>query len=128
MTDDNELLRRFAQERSESAFSELVSRHLNLVYSAALRQVDGDQELARDVAQTVFIDLARKAKSVAGHESIPAWLYKSARYAASAVRRSETRRKNRELTVVMMAEQSSEPSADWPSIAPVLDDAISQLG
>ena len=64
MNDDAQLLRCYAEEGSESAFSELVSQHIDLVYSAALRQVGGDAHLAQDVAQTVFADLARKARTV----------------------------------------------------------------
>ena len=61
MTPDCELLRRYAGTKSEEAFAELVRRHVNLVYSAALRQVNGDAHLAQDVAQTVFTDLARQS-------------------------------------------------------------------
>ena len=61
MIDDSELLRRYAYERSESAFSELVQRKAGLVYSAALRQVGANASLAQEVSQSVFIDLARKA-------------------------------------------------------------------
>ena len=57
MTPDSELLRRYAGTKSEEAFAELVRRHINLVHSAALRQVNGDAHLAQDVAQTVFTDL-----------------------------------------------------------------------
>ena len=60
MSEDAELLRQYAQSGSETAFAELVSRHLPLVYAAALRQVRGDEALAKDVAQTVFIDLPAK--------------------------------------------------------------------
>jgi len=48
MTTDLELLRRYAQQRSEEAFAALVNRHLDLVYSAALRQVLSPQ-LAEEV-------------------------------------------------------------------------------
>jgi len=64
MTDDQELLREYAKTGSEKAIGELVSRHLPLVFSAALRQVGGDHELAEDVDQNVFIDLVRKARPV----------------------------------------------------------------
>jgi len=35
---DCDLLRRYAETQSEDAFAELVRRHVNLVYSAAMRQ------------------------------------------------------------------------------------------
>jgi DNA-directed RNA polymerase specialized sigma24 family protein len=66
MTDNDELLRQYAETGSEKAFAELVLRNLPLVYSAALRQVGGDEQLAKDVAQSVFTDLARKAASLRG--------------------------------------------------------------
>src|ERR1035437_5562021 len=79
MMSDSELLARFARSRSEDAFAELVRRHVNLVYSAALRQVGGDGHLAQDVAQTVFSDLARKAPALARRATLTGWLYTSAR-------------------------------------------------
>ena len=60
-TDHHELLQAYAQDHSESAFQELVQRYVDLVYSAAIRRVSGDRELAEDVTQEVFTDLARKA-------------------------------------------------------------------
>ena len=62
--DDKQLLGAYARERSEAAFGELVTRHIDFVYSAALRVVSGDSHLAQDVVQTVFIDLAREAGSL----------------------------------------------------------------
>jgi DNA-directed RNA polymerase specialized sigma24 family protein len=71
---DAELLRRYAEERSENVFGEFVQRHINLVYSAALRQVS-DPHLAQDVAQTVFVAVASKAATIARHPVPAAWLF-----------------------------------------------------
>src|SRR6266478_5579764 len=48
---DAQLLREYARTGSEPAFGELVSRHADLVCSAALRQVI-EPDCARDVAQS----------------------------------------------------------------------------
>ena len=76
MTDDEQLLLQYARERSESAFGELVTRHIDFVYSTALRVANGDSHMAQDVGQAVFIDLARKAGSLpdaqkSGNLSLP---------------------------------------------------------
>ncbi len=96
MTADAQLLRQYSEAGSEDAFAELVRRYLPLVYSAALRQVRGDEPLAKDVAQTVFIDLARKAASLVGRELLAGWLYASTRLAASNAIRMDHRRQFRE--------------------------------
>jgi len=126
MNDDAQLLRRYAEDGSESAFSEIVSRHIDLVYSAALRQVAGDTHLAQDVAQTVFADLARKARAVSRHGVLTGWLYQATRYAASKVVRTERRRATREKEAVAMQELSSE--ANWDDLRPLLDEAMGSLG
>jgi len=83
VNDDTQLLRRYAEEGFEPAFSELVARHINLVYSAALRQVGGDTHLAQDVTQTVFADLARKAGTISSRQVLTSWLYQATRFAAA---------------------------------------------
>src|SRR5215510_10082259 len=98
MLNDAELLRQYATTGSEEAFTELVSRHLSLVYSAALRQVQGDAHLAEDVGQTVFIDLSRKAAALARHPVLSGWLYVSTRMAAAKALRAQTRRQKWEKT------------------------------
>jgi DNA-directed RNA polymerase specialized sigma24 family protein len=65
MMGDEQLLHAYGRERSEAAFGELVARHIDFVYSTALRVVNGDSHLAQDVAQTVLIDPARKAGEAA---------------------------------------------------------------
>lgn len=130
MTDDAELLRRYAEERSEPAFAELVSRHLGFVYAAALRQLGGSVHRAEEVTQTVFIDLARKAAILAGRAEIVGWLYTSTHYAAAKLKRGEQRRQSREQEAHAMNEILADNSAaaDWDRLRPVLDDAMLELG
>ncbi len=126
MTSDSELLTQFARSRSEQAFAELVRRHVNLVYSAALRQVGGDAHLAEDVSQMVFSDLARKAPALARRPSLTGWLYTSARFAAAKVVRSEHRRRGRE-EEFMREPTEATPEANWEQIRPALDEMMHEL-
>ena len=125
MTDDAELLRRYATDRSEPAFAELVRRHLGFVYHAALRQCGGDAHRAEDVAQAVFTDLARKAHDLADRPVLAGWLYTSTRFAAAQAVRGEARRQTRERAAAMIPD---EPPANWERLQPVIDDALAALG
>ena len=127
MTPDSELLRRFAKTNSEDAFAELVKRHVNLVYSAALRQVGGDTHLAQDVAQTVFTDLARKATSLSRRESLTGWFYTSAHFAAAKIARTENRRRDREEKFMREPIHETAPEADWEKLRPTLDEVMHEL-
>jgi len=127
MTPDPELLRRFAKTNSEDAFAELVKRHVNLVYSAALRQVNGDAHLAQDVAQTVFADLARKATALSRRESLTGWLYTSAHFAAAKIARTENRRRDREEKFMREPIHETAPEADWGKLRPMLDEVMHEL-
>src|ERR1041385_6480078 len=101
MTEDQRLLREYVEQGSEAAFASLLERHVNLVYSAALRQVRSP-DLARDVVQQVFTDLARKAPAYTGHVSIAGWLHRATVYAASCFIRKELRRQAREEEAMKM--------------------------
>jgi protein-L-isoaspartate(D-aspartate) O-methyltransferase len=129
MTDDRELLRQYAEASSEDAFTELVRRHVPLVYSAALRQVHGDEAAAKDVTQSVFVDLAKKAASLLGRPLLASWLYTSTRFAASKVLRSEQRRLLRERAVAAMQEPAIQtgPERTWAELSPMLDEAMALL-
>src|SRR5471030_1660598 len=96
MAPDNLLLRRYAEEGEEEAFAELVRRYVDMVYSIALRLTQRDMALAQEVSQTVFTDLARKARVLAGHPTLSGWLYTSTRYAAHKALRGEQRRRQHE--------------------------------
>ncbi len=129
MHTDADLLRRYVEERSQAAFTELVQRHLRLVYAAALHRVGHDTHLAEDVAQTVFTDLARKAGSLRNRATLSGWLYVSTHHAAAAIVRGEQRRKVRETEAQTMQMLSSSPDAgpDWRTLRPILDEAVVQL-
>jgi RNA polymerase sigma factor (sigma-70 family) len=126
---DGELLQRYVRDHSESAFAELVARHINLVYSAALRQVHQNSHLAEDITQAVFTDLAGKAARLLSHTSLTGWLYTSTRFVAANLRRTEQRRTLREHTAYAMnvihAQPESQP--DWSQLSPLLDEAMHQL-
>ena len=129
MTSDGELLRRYAESKSEDAFAELVQRHLGLVYAAALRQVNGDSHLAQDVAQLVFADLARKADRLLGREALAGWLYTGAHYAAAKAVRAERRRHTCEQEGHAMQEllTNSGSNPDWETLCPILATAMHQI-
>jgi RNA polymerase sigma factor (sigma-70 family) len=127
---DAQLLREYTGEKSEPAFGEVVHRHADLVYSAALRQV-GSPDLAGEIAQRVFIDLARKARSLGGRlgadASLAGWLYRATHYAALNVLREERRRHALERQVMQEPHSTSESPPDWDNVSPLLDEAMSAL-
>ena len=127
MTPDNELLERYAKTGSEDAFAELVRRSIDLVYSAALRQVGGDAHLAQDVAQTVFADLARRAGSLSRRQTLTGWLYTSAHFAAAKIVRTETRRRDREERYMREPIHENASHSDWEKLRPALDAAMHEL-
>lgn len=129
MHDDIMLLREYARNQSEQAFETLVTRHVNLVYSAALRQV-GDASLAKEITQVVFILLARKAQSLSEKTILSGWLYRTARYVAADAQKAEQRRARREQEAFMQSttEDGTDQQTMWHELSPLLDQAMERLG
>src|SRR5690349_14131905 len=124
--EDHELLREYSERRTETAFAELVSRHVNLVYSTALRMV-GEPQFAQDVAQTVFIELARNPKSIRQPRALAGWLYRTTRFAAASALRTEQRRRQRENIALEMNVGDLNPEAAWQTLAPHIEEAMATL-
>ena len=124
---DGELLKAYSESASEEAFGQLTRQYINLVYSAALRQI-GNHAGAEEVTQVVFILLARKAATLDPKTILPAWLLRTTRFTALNYRQRESRRNQREQHAFCMNQpgQASEESP-WDQIAPFLDDALDQL-
>jgi len=122
---DLDLLREFTRDQSQHAFTALVQRHLDLVYCAALRQVRSSQ-LAEEVAQSVFTDLARNAGRLKPDTILTAWLYEVTRRTAINVVRGEARRQLREQIASEMNAMNASAS-DWTQIEPLLDEAMHAL-
>jgi RNA polymerase sigma factor (sigma-70 family) len=131
MGPDSDLLRLYIEQRSESAFAELVGRHLRMVHSCALRRVGGDSHLADDATQIVFNDLARKARHLVSRPTLSGWLYVSAQKTSAGIVRKERRRKARELKASELQIAPTPPEAadgaDWTILRPLLDLLILKL-
>jgi RNA polymerase sigma factor (sigma-70 family) len=128
MTASQQLLAEYVTNGSESAFRELVVRYLDLVFSTAVRLVGGDTHLAQDVAQTVFVDLARKACTLPRDVMVGGWLHRHTCFVASKIMRGERRRRFRERQAVAMNEQQDNSEANLAQVTPILDEVINQLG
>ena len=127
MTDSGKLLADYSTNGSEAAFRELVAAYLNLVHSTAFRLVGGDAHLAEDVAQMVFTNLARKARSLPAEVMLGGWLHRDTCFVAGKLMRGERRRRFREQRAAEMNSLQTHPEADPAALAPILDEAINQL-
>jgi RNA polymerase sigma factor (sigma-70 family) len=125
--DDMALVHEYAATQSERAFETLVSRHIHLVYSVALRQAR-DAHLAEEITQAVFIILARKAKTLGPRTILSGWLCRTARYACANTLTTQRRRQHREQEAYMQSHLNETESNAWMQIAPLLDAALGQLG
>src|SRR4051812_10805683 len=112
MNDDADLLRHYAKEGSDAAFTELVHRYVDLVYGAAMRRTGGDAQLSADIAQSVFIALARHARTLSLDTVLGAWLHTATRNAALKHMISEQRRRARETEALRLQESDAGTDRD----------------
>src|SRR5688572_31545459 len=120
---DRELLDAYVAEASEAAFAELVRRYVGLVYSAATRQV-GERQAAEDVAQAVFIVLARKCRTRRRDVVLGAWLYNATRLAALDSLKIVARREKHERAAVAMRADPHNESASSAEMLAYLDEGL----
>jgi RNA polymerase sigma factor (sigma-70 family) len=120
------ILRDYVTHRSPGAFARLVDRYVDLVYSAALRQV-GDAALASDVSQAVFLILSQKAATLRADRPLSAWLLRVTQYCAANARRERVRRKIHERRAAMIAPGATDDSERWAALSPLLDEGMSRL-
>jgi len=121
-----ELLRQFAQQHDQQAFAQVVAEHIDMVYSACLRQV-GDRHLAEEVTQAVFVILAKKAASLGDNVVLGAWLHKTARYAALNALKMERRRRIHERKAAEIAMEMRRSGERWVGMSGLLDEGIARL-
>ena len=126
MTGDWDKLRRFRQEGDEEAFADLVREYIDLVWATAFR-ITGDADLARDVAQTVFADLARKAERLPDITILAGWLHRAASFAARRAVRDEFRRRSRERQAMELELPHQPANDELDPLLPFLDEAIAGL-
>jgi RNA polymerase sigma factor (sigma-70 family) len=124
--DDNSLLSEYAARGSEEAFATLVTRHVNKVYSVALRHTRNSHQ-AEEITQAVFVLLARKSRRLSNRVILSGWLCQTARLTALTFTRGEIRRARREQEAHMQNSLNETESDVWPQIAPLLDAAIARL-
>jgi len=127
MMDGQKLLAEYARTGSDATFRELLLRYTDLVYSTAVRRLNGDADLAKDVTQTVFVALARKAGKLPQDTMLGGWLHRHTMFVAATVMRSERRRRLRERQAVEMNILQEGTQANLAQITPILDEAICQL-
>jgi RNA polymerase sigma factor (sigma-70 family) len=124
--DDQQLLTSYLQTSSQEVFAQIVHRHIDLVYSCALRQTR-DRDLSDDITQAVFCILARRAGSIRDRHLLTGWLVRTTRYAALNAMKYQSRRRQHELQAAAMKSQLYIDAVPPADVASVLHETLSHL-
>src|SRR5688500_2239409 len=131
--DDLELLWEYERSGDSHAFARVAERYVDLVYSAALRQVR-DPHLAQDVTQAVLIILMNKAWRLPAGTVVAAWLLKVTRYTAIDALKLQGRRRHHEQRAAQRPGEALHPpggetteAVKWDDVAPLVDEALMKL-
>jgi RNA polymerase sigma factor (sigma-70 family) len=127
MTDSQKLLDEYIRTGSDAAFEALVKRHVDMVYSTALRLAGGDNHQAEDAAQTVFADLARVARKLSPKVHPGGWLHRHTCFVVANTLRADRRRRSRERQAVEMSALAESSNSNFSQIKHLLDEAINKL-
>jgi RNA polymerase sigma factor (sigma-70 family) len=124
---DRTLLARFANDRDERAFAELVDRHGPMVHAAGRRLLN-DSAAADDVFQATFLVLARKAGGD-WQASVGPWLHA---VAVRLARKARSRRLEPSVDPIAVRELSApadDPAAPlaWAEVKGALDEELARL-
>ena len=123
---DADRIEEFVKSGSEAAFHSLVQQHLDMVYGTAQRRL-GNSGLAEEVAQNVFILLAKKAGQLRGRQDLSGWLYKTTLLKIREITREELRRRQRENESVLLGLSMKEDDSLLKSMIGTLDEALMDL-
>jgi RNA polymerase sigma factor (sigma-70 family) len=118
---DRALVRRFARHHDGEAFSILMNRYADMVYTTCWRML-GNEALAADAMQETFFHLVKNADRITG--SLGSWLHKVATRRSVDFIRQNVARRNREESYALDGD-SRENS--WSEVHPVVDEALEEL-
>jgi len=118
---DKALVRRFARQHDGEAFSILMDRYADMVYTTCWRML-GNEALAADAVQETFFQLVKNADKITG--SLGSWLHKVATRRSVDFIRQNVSRRNREESYVLDGDSRGN---SWSEVQPVVDEALEEL-
>ncbi len=118
--------KKFTEEQDDTAFGKIVSLHIDPVYAVAMRRTGGRHDLAEDIVQAAFTDLAKQRRQIRDGMAVGSWLLRHTAFLSSHALRSEGRRLKRQYEAVMLQDQESHHDTGH-GYSEEMDAALAQL-